>query len=59
VGENGEWTKEKRGRLEGYRGDESVLVAEAAWEVEVRGVDDEEDDEEEEEEEEEDDEDEE
>jgi PBS lyase HEAT-like repeat len=42
VGENGEWTKEKRGRLEGYRGDQSVLVAEAAWEVEVRGVDDEE-----------------
>jgi HEAT repeat protein len=51
VGENGEWTKEKRGRLEGYRGDESVLVAEAAWEVEVRGVDDEEEEEEEEEEE--------
>ena len=42
VGENGEWTKEKRDRLDRYREDESVLVAEAAWEVEVKGVDDEE-----------------
>ncbi|PMD49560.1 uncharacterized protein K444DRAFT_622642 [Hyaloscypha bicolor E] len=40
VGANGEWTREKRERLQGYRSDESVLVAEAAWEVEVRGVDD-------------------
>jgi hypothetical protein len=52
VGENGEWTEERRKRLEAYRGDESVLVAEAAWEVTIKGVDDGEEDEEEEEEEE-------
>jgi len=45
VGENGEWTKEKRDRLDKFREDESVLVAERAWEVEVKGVDDEEEDE--------------
>ncbi|PMD40805.1 hypothetical protein L207DRAFT_566186 [Hyaloscypha variabilis F] len=45
VGENGEWTKEKRDRLDKYREDKSVLVAERAWEVEVKGVDDEEDEE--------------
>lgn len=42
VGENGEWTKEKKDRLDGYRNDDSVLVAEAAWEVELKGVGDEE-----------------
>jgi len=42
VGENGEWTKDKRDRLDKYREDETVLVAEAAWEVEVKAVDDEE-----------------
>lgn len=46
VGESGAWTKEKKERLESYRGDESVLVAEAAWEVELRGEGDEEEEEE-------------
>ncbi|KAE9367893.1 hypothetical protein N431DRAFT_561746 [Stipitochalara longipes BDJ] len=46
VGENGEWTKEKRDRLEKYREDDSVLVAERAWEVELKGVDDDEEEEE-------------
>lgn len=42
VGESGEWNKEKKDRLDGYRNDDSVLVAEAAWEVELKGVGDEE-----------------
>jgi len=46
VGVSGAWTREKKERLEVYRGDESVLVAEAAWEVELRGEGDEEEDEE-------------
>lgn len=46
VGESGAWTKEKKERLERYRGDESVLVAEAAWEVELRGKGDESEEEE-------------
>ena len=34
IGEDG-WNKEQRERLEGYRRDESAMIAEAAWEVDV------------------------
>jgi hypothetical protein len=42
VGENGAWTEEKRERLGRYREDESVLVAEAAWDVELPAKEDDE-----------------
>ena len=35
VNSNKGWTKEQRSRLFRYRNDESTMVAEAAWDVEV------------------------
>ncbi|KAL2064719.1 hypothetical protein VTL71DRAFT_3857 [Oculimacula yallundae] len=48
VDESVGWTDEERFRLDGYRNDESVLVAEAAWEFNVpeKGDDDSEDEDE-------------